>query len=154
MIRVLWFSWLLGRTGSADDNVMHGRRRSSFTPTKRTCSFLFVHCRVRLLLERGLVKRWQQIFWPNPLDCAARRSLLQLNLSDVQGVFLVLFGCLLLAVFIFILEKCAFLILTFRKHLVPRQLLGFLTPKRTYVIELPPSATNPDNRSVDDIFRD
>ena len=50
------------------------------------------------------MKKWQQEFWPNPLNCGGESGVSQLNLSDVQGVFLVLFGLLMVGLLVFVAE--------------------------------------------------
>ncbi len=86
-------------------------------------------CSVRRLLERGFVKRWQQLYWPKPLDCeGGGRGALQLNLSDVQGVFLVLFVALIGGSLVFFTELLLCHCVAIRDYFLPDAVRDALMP--------------------------
>ena len=75
------------------------------------------------------MKKWQQEFWPNPLNCGGENRASQLNLSDVQGVFLVLFGLLVVGLLVFVAELYVY------RYLLQKENLPYFIQRLIHVEE-------------------
>ena len=63
------------------------------------------HCRILRLSEDGLLDKWKKVYWPLIKQCDIKSSHKILTLADVQGLFYLVSGSLLLAFAVLMIEN-------------------------------------------------
>ena len=64
-----------------------------------------LHCRILRLSEDGLLDKWKKVYWPPIKQCDIKSAHKILTLADVQGLFYLVCGSLLLAFTVLMIES-------------------------------------------------